>query len=390
MPVHLVTLDSVLQSLALTVRSTQDPGFTDLEFLQSTKRPLVFHLGFAKGTMSVEMESSPSVLEYLVEKRASVSHDLVFALRALSPKTLGLVQVDYKKDIADLYREATVKILSAWSDRGTGRSHLEDTLNYASAEAKGHNFQSWVPDWNSKLGENLKPFVVGLGKGRGATESSVPSYTFSDDFHRLIPKGRSSGFVTSFLSDTFPDCQGVWKTSTSEGSTAREDDLNGRFSLLRQWLRNCNNAKTSPDFLKQLENLLSSAPWFSQEVTELGISSWMHRGLSREDAESILSPNADASTFGQLYTSHTLARNFAELTSNRRLFITTDGRIGLCRAVQVGDLLVLFSGCCMPFVLRAINGNNGYTLIGPAIVTGVMNGQLWPDDESALEGFALV
>jgi hypothetical protein len=63
--------------------------------------------------------------------------------------------------------------------------------------------------------------------------------------------------------------------------------------------------------------------------------------------------------------------------SNRRLFITAGGRIGLCSAEsQIGDLTSIFLGAIYPCMLRKMSDSSGYSLVGGACyIDGIMDGE---------------
>ena len=59
------------------------------------------------------------------------------------------------------------------------------------------------------------------------------------------------------------------------------------------------------------------------------------------------------------------------------------------RGAREGDMVALISGVSMPMVLREDNGS--FKVIGPALIGGVMNGQLWTDEMAkSLETMVLV
>lgn len=61
-------------------------------------------------------------------------------------------------------------------------------------------------------------------------------------------------------------------------------------------------------------------------------------------------------------------------TTGRRPFLTSTGHIGICpKQTLVGDLIILFNGVEMPFVVRRVH--LGYRLIGECYVHGIMDRQ---------------
>jgi hypothetical protein len=64
-----------------------------------------------------------------------------------------------------------------------------------------------------------------------------------------------------------------------------------------------------------------------------------------------------------------------DVTSNRLVFTTSDGRICLGpRTVEVGDVVTVLLGCDSPLVLRP-NGLGQFKVIGEAYCHGVMHGE---------------
>lgn len=77
----------------------------------------------------------------------------------------------------------------------------------------------------------------------------------------------------------------------------------------------------------------------------------------------------------------------------RYFFTTEQGRMGMGpRYMREGDLVILVAGMDFPMVLRPVGEDAGrYTVVGPAFVTGVMDGELWRgSDESAVSAFELI
>ncbi|KAF2145870.1 uncharacterized protein K452DRAFT_102434 [Aplosporella prunicola CBS 121167] len=69
----------------------------------------------------------------------------------------------------------------------------------------------------------------------------------------------------------------------------------------------------------------------------------------------------------------------------RRLLETTAGRIGLAPELcEVGDALAVLHGCRVPLVLRRVEGEESYRLVGDCFVEGAMNGEAvsWFDCEA--------
>ena len=72
------------------------------------------------------------------------------------------------------------------------------------------------------------------------------------------------------------------------------------------------------------------------------------------------------------------------------LFLTTDDRFGVARGdgIQQGDRVALVSGIGNPVILRP--SSTGFILISTAIISGLMDGELWPDDPARLRQLDIV
>jgi hypothetical protein len=57
-------------------------------------------------------------------------------------------------------------------------------------------------------------------------------------------------------------------------------------------------------------------------------------------------------------------------------------------SMRAGDTLVLISGLCVPMLLRKVG--LGFEVVGLARVSGIMQGEAWPNDDPQLDRFTLV
>ncbi|KAJ2984495.1 hypothetical protein NUW58_g6029 [Xylaria curta] len=85
-----------------------------------------------------------------------------------------------------------------------------------------------------------------------------------------------------------------------------------------------------------------------------------------------------------LYTGGGRTAPHCFMEGSRRLARTKKGYLALVpRHSIVGDEILLLRGGSVPFVVRATPHENGYNLIGPSYVHGIMNGEAW---DSSLTG----
>jgi hypothetical protein len=75
----------------------------------------------------------------------------------------------------------------------------------------------------------------------------------------------------------------------------------------------------------------------------------------------------------------------------RRFAITEKGYFALVpRGTREGDEVVVFKKACVPFILRRVNGGDGYTLLGEAYVHGIMKGEVMDMLDLEFEDVVLV
>jgi hypothetical protein len=80
-----------------------------------------------------------------------------------------------------------------------------------------------------------------------------------------------------------------------------------------------------------------------------------------------------------------------QLAGKRRLFVTQRGFIGTGPLMmKVSDEIYLISGVPVPLILRPTEEPGTFRLVGPALIHGVMNGQLWMEDGTGLDTITLV
>lgn len=83
------------------------------------------------------------------------------------------------------------------------------------------------------------------------------------------------------------------------------------------------------------------------------------------------------------------------LLQYQTLFVTDTDEVGYClsKDVRCGDSVVLIAGLDYPILLRQSDREqNRYTFVGPAHISGMLEGELWPDpkDEGEMETFVLI
>lgn len=105
-------------------------------------------------------------------------------------------------------------------------------------------------------------------------------------------------------------------------------------------------------------------------------------------------PNADATQSLQKAGSpeasaRVIPMHIPSALSGGMLFLTKKGDFGLgFWALESYDLICVFAGLGMPFIVR--QKGPSFTLVGYAYVDGVMDGELWPNNEDGLTRWEIV
>ncbi|KAH7629963.1 heterokaryon incompatibility protein-domain-containing protein [Sordaria sp. MPI-SDFR-AT-0083] len=105
------------------------------------------------------------------------------------------------------------------------------------------------------------------------------------------------------------------------------------------------------------------------------------------EASKYIEDQWDELTSAKLYTHHT------RISDKRSPYVTaTKGYLGMApRRSKVGDVVVIFCGDRIPYVIRLKgNGDNTYTFVGEAYCDGIMDGELADKLESERQDFYLV
>jgi hypothetical protein len=90
----------------------------DLEYLYpvSFKRGSLstatsLHRTLQSESLATDQPEFRETLRHLIGKKANVPLDIIFACRALLPESIGQIKVDYQRDLVDVLREATIRIV---------------------------------------------------------------------------------------------------------------------------------------------------------------------------------------------------------------------------------------------------------------------------------------
>ncbi|KAK8011020.1 hypothetical protein PG990_009985 [Apiospora arundinis] len=102
-----------------------------------------------------------------------------------------------------------------------------------------------------------------------------------------------------------------------------------------------------------------------------------HQGVSR-------SPEDMQANFAKMQRHVNQFANYAFVTLDNGMWTRAH------LSCQIGDEVWLLAGSDVPVMLRQQEGNNRFRIVAPAFVYGIMQGEMWPKDESTLKTITLV
>lgn len=307
---------------------------------------------------------------------ASEPRDKVFAFRGLLPKTLKEVAVHYTRPVADIFTSATRSYIEA-------HSNLDILYEATRDPAKLSELPSWALDWAVKGVDKLMPSNAFALQSACASANSEPHFEFSEDGGILCLKGRKIGEIGRHAGNFFPT-----ERFTASAESHRGDRLGvdwnevlwtlSEFILYEETDRlTCSGVQ---DKYRALRRLLLR---YAQGDRPLCFALRTFFDPNAGAAQSLQrAGSAEASARG-------IQMHITSALSGGMLFLTTEGcfALGFC-ALQRGDLICVFAGLGIPFIVRPEGSN--FILVGCAYVDGVMDGELWPDSEDALTRWEIV
>ncbi|KAI0446140.1 heterokaryon incompatibility protein-domain-containing protein [Xylaria telfairii] len=310
-------------------------------------------------------------LSIMAYKQASVPHDLVYGIRSLFPNSLGLVPVDYGRDLLELYVEVT-KIFINTSDS-------MEVLQLACHGEKPLGWPSWVPNFSSPdIGKNVSWRNVYQYYGKQGSRYHAVRY--SDDNKALFIPGVEIAAISDNISEDFPLSTWSWLSADGWKGTQYgryEQDFTTRHRLLQQFIAATRHRDDHESIVESLfEFIFKSYLEITNDspVLRAWVSSLVTGGAFQ---------NTDA-TISLQYRAQ-----FGYLTSKKRFFVTTDGRVGVSGGVQIGDTILLLSSSLDPFVLRH-HPPNTHKLISPAKIESFQEESKRLADGTLLVEFCLI
>ncbi|KLU85494.1 hypothetical protein MAPG_04517 [Magnaporthiopsis poae ATCC 64411] len=368
---------------------------------------------------------------------ATEPKDRIYGLYGvLERRGIRLSEVDYTKTKEQIYLEFTREACQATNSLSllnlvAGSSNNANTATSATASATIPRQPSWVPDYGGpfRMGDNW------ARSGLRASSGSVPDFHFSSDGRVL----RTVGVLVDTIKEKTKHT--IWQPSEDPvlvedgdlvnlewgfGETVRayrewnalvEEHLDSLWATyggpscegvvlalekvltLRQQTCYPKSAMFSwmhlVDKRKDRRHVFTEANWRLErrkDFKEHRLNLWFRMMMARRQDEKESYEEEWQTLCALKMCPKTSALNHAIWMHNagRLLFVTKRGFLGSANtSIREGDAIFLLSGVDRPMILRPQGKDpNSWTILGPAYIDGVMEGQLW--DSGNLQPVSIV
>lgn len=307
-------------------------------------------------------ETLTAVLDYIIWLKCSDPRDKVFSLRALFPSVLGGITVDYNRSVEDIFTEATRCLILASHDLYV----LYMSCSCRKSQKGPYRMPSWAIDWTGEskggllhtshevLSEEISWYHIGISHGFYSLGNHRPA-SFSDDGLLLKLFGKSFSQVSTCVSDKL-----TYHLDPKEAAKNFE-------GVIYKFFKNATE-----------NQVLSQVP-LGSAILKLLRSIRYFPSVKIKQTESQIEVENDVDRICFLMKEGSEMNS--QLMRRKRLFFTTDGRLGCGNSDLVpGDLICSFEGSDLPIIVR--EKGSYHELISPAIVVGATHEEMWPEDEN--------
>ncbi|KAI7279597.1 hypothetical protein KC345_g5279 [Hortaea werneckii] len=328
------------------------------------------------GTFGNKTTRAPATLFNLLDDLQSFEvhepRDHVYGLLGLcrrlrkSSSPSSLLQVDYEKSIASVLRDGTLYAIR--------ESRSLEVFNYISRRTaddwQDSDFPCWVPRWDRPWDMNHDPtrfewHFRTCGSHQTPDQISNPSPTRPDT---LLAGGIVVGTITKVLATfnalasahTYIEIVQRTITILSESGMGEEESESTVAVTLVAGTDHQGAVVLHGD------NLEAFRAWLGRLIAH---QSFPPASRRRDDSDKQL----------QLAAEYDKACKAA--CTNRSLFVTVEGRLGLGPKVSdVEDAVAVLWGCVYAVVLRRLGESNEFAVLGTAYVEGLMHGEATEGD----------
>jgi hypothetical protein len=317
---------------------------------------------------TIDDDDDPQLLDLLLMSRglgATDPRDKVYALLGLGKHDIN---PDYSNSPEMVFTDFALQTIGVVTEMQARRraASLEMSSHYREVRramilfscAGRHNqrlrLSSWVPDWTVNL--SCRPLIFGLSHRFAAGGDKLGMFDWQPDFGLLL---------CGKLLDSVQDVGVVPLDQLPDTSHNPHD-------LIKDWWREAKQIA----FTRIARSPGSSVNVDAFEALRRDLSLCKHGYYitsGQKGRRNSLLDEVDVSddTFHSASQTLTLGP-----TRGRVFFASGTGFVGLAPyGTKEGDLIFLVLGADVPYVLRPLEDDEGYELIGEAYVQGVMNGE---------------
>ncbi len=341
------------------------------------------------------------MMQQLRERHATHPNDKAYALYGIL-KTVQvdkLAPVDYSQPRGKVYHPFFSSLLS-WD------VSLVCLLLDANGGSLGTDMPTWVPDWSTPCRANwLDSSYTYFTRATSPAGSAPPQAAVVD--HRLTVTGiLYDACVVSFACFIAVDEAEIVAGLDPASPTGQAIlELYRWISRARHDIRLDSALESTPKAIATVlrgSELGDVEDVAAREKEEQEFSEW-YRVFSDacetggRDDRAVVAAATTAMAANERARGYFL-RCCGKLAGKRGLFLTSKGYIGTGPVVMLGsesslegDVLALVAGAAAPLVLRS-RGNGEYSVVGPALIPGVMEGEAWEREggQNAAQDIVLV
>ena len=262
---------------------------------------------------------------------------------------------------------------------------------------------SWVPDWSNRVATAPCIQVFERVRSYKAGGSNPPSIYISQSVNEspfLSVRGKNISSLKSFV-DRYSDAlKQDYKTTYHPKRSTCEKIGDWYFHIALGWVFEClDNEDTSRPSMT-IEQFFLATCW-SMTTASCGRKQFWETiacTLTNVRRNEALRFQSQLMEYAKQHRQHDSANpvqasflhNLEIWTRVRKFCVTEEGQIGwVPMEAQQGDVICVFEGARLPYVLRRTADGDAYTIIGHCFIHGIMFGEVIAGDEILLEEIIL-
>lgn len=353
---------------------------------------------YAPGIVSVNAmaelkETSISLLPLLVKTRgykSTESVDKLFAVMNLASSQNVGIKVDYSMPALEVWERLAIYELSV----------QKNLLSLSNAGLDSSSQQSWVPDWSLTAEHRGCLALYGMEHFKASGET-ILSLSVSDDLQIL----KITGFIVDSTAVVAPN---IYKYSSAKEisgplvNITEEEDAARSFKIMTE-LQNI--AKIAASAFKydegqsrelELIRTLGCDILATGEPVDIASADKVYRYWAKTATYYPFGVQTDIETKKRELDAllptdiqtESFMHSFVLFDTGRSLCTTTSGDLGRVPfGTKPGDLICIFKGGIVPYLLRLENGY--YKLIGECFINGIMYGEAMKREDLVEQEFEI-